>query len=401
MTLRFRTLFWSAMAVLVIAIIGWSFWPRPVLVDTARITAGPLSVAIRDEGRTRIRDVYAIAAPVSGRLLRIDWEPGDVISTGDVLARILPAEPSILDARSQGEAEAAIALAEAALSAARAEAQTARSALDLAREEHTRIARLRETGIASQAQLDRSAAELRAAEAASGRAQAAIRMREAEIDAARIHLHGSHDDGGAGAIFDVRSPIDGLVLQTLRESEGPVAAGAPLLEIGDPSGLEIVAEFLSADAVQTRAGDPAEITGWRRDAPPLPARVRRVEPYGFEQVSALGVEEQRVNIVLDFTGEPDDWAALGHGYRVETAITVWHSDTALRVPVAALFRQDGSWAVYRVHQNRATLTPITIGQDNGVDAEVLDGLSDGDTVVLYPGEGVVDSAAVKDRGLAE
>ena len=401
MPLRFRTLFWSVTALAVIVLIGWSFWPRPVLVDTARIETGPLSVEIRDEGRTRIRDVYAIAAPVSGRLLRIDWEPGDAIATGDVLARILPAEPSILDARSQGEAEAAIALAEAALSAARAEAQTARSALDLAREDHARIARLRETGIASQAQLDRAAAELRAAEAASGRSQAAIRMREAEIDAARIHLHGSHDDGGAGAIFDVRSPIDGLVLQTLRESEGPVTAGAPLMEIGDPAGLEIVAEFLSADAVQTQAGDPAAITGWRRDAPPLPARVRRVEPYGFEQVSALGVEEQRVNVVLDFTGEPDDWAALGHGYRVETAITVWHSETALRIPVAALFRQDGEWATYRIDHNRARLTPVEIGHDNGVDAEVLDGLSDGDTVVLYPGEGVVDGAAVKNRGLAE
>ncbi|MCR9266536.1 MAG: HlyD family efflux transporter periplasmic adaptor subunit [Alphaproteobacteria bacterium] len=401
MTLRFRTLFWSGTAVLVIALIGWSFWPRPVLVDTARIERGALSVAIRDEGRTRIRDVYAIASPVSGRLLRIDWEPGDRIATGDVLARILPAEPSILDARSQGEAEAAIALAEAARSAARAEAGTARSALDLAREDHARIARLHETGIASQAQIDRAAAELRAAEAAAGRAQAAIRMREAEIEAARIHLHGSGAGDRDSAIFDIRSPIDGVVLQTVRESEGPVAAGAPLLEIGDPSGLEIVAEFLSADAVQTTPGDPAQITGWRRDAPPLPARVRRVEPYGFEQVSALGVEEQRVNVVLDFTGEPGDWSALGHGYRVETAITVWHSEDALRVPVAALFRQDGSWAVYRVDNNRAALTPVRIGQDNGVDAEVLDGLTAGDVVVLYPGEGVVDGAGVKDRGLAE
>ncbi|MAK65253.1 MAG: hypothetical protein CMF75_11025 [Maricaulis sp.] len=401
MTLRFRTLFWSVTALLVIAIIGWSFWPRPVLVDTAPITRGPLSVQIRDEGRTRIRDVYAIAAPVSGRLLRIDWEPGDEITTGDVLARVLPAEPSILDARSQGEAEAAIALAEAALSAARAEAQTARSALDLAREEHTRIARLRETGIASQAQLDRAAAELRAAQAASGRAQAAIRMREAEIEAARVHLHGSGSGDQTPAIFDIRSPIEGRVLQVVRESEGPVAAGAPLLEIGEPSGLEIVAEFLSADAVQTGPGDAAEITGWRRDAPPLPARVRRVEPYGFEQVSALGVEEQRVNVVLDFTGEPADWSALGHGYRVETAITVWNSEDALRVPVAALFRQDGDWAVYRIDQDRARLTPVRIGRDNGVDAEVLGGLSADDVVVLYPGEGVVDGATVKDRDLAE
>ena len=268
MTLRFRTLFWSGTAVLVIALIGWSFWPRPVLVATARIERGALSVAIRDEGRTRIRDVYAIASPVSGRLLRIDWEPGDRIATGDVLARILPAEPSILDARSQGEAEAAIALAEAALSAARAEAGTARSALDLAREDHARIARLHETGIASQAQIDRAAAELRAAEAAAGRAQAAIRMREAEIEAARIHLHGSGTGDQDSAIFDIRSPIDGVVLQTVRESEGPVAAGAPLLVIGEPSGLEIVAEFLSADAVQTTPGDPAQITGWRRDARP-------------------------------------------------------------------------------------------------------------------------------------
>ncbi|MFY0637389.1 efflux RND transporter periplasmic adaptor subunit [Maricaulis maris] len=401
MTLRFRTVFWTAAGLAVLATIIWSFWPKPVRVDTAPAATGSMTVEIRDEGRTRIRDVYAIAAPVSGRLLRLDLEAGDRIETGDVLARILPSEPSILDTRSQGEAEAAIHLAEAALSAARAEAQTAASVLDLAREDHTRIDRLRATGIASQAQLDRAAADLRGAEAAANRAQAAIRMREAEIEAARIHLHGAGSGAQTTAIFDIRSPINGVVLQVRRESEGPVAAGAPLVEIGDLAGLEIVAEFLSADAVQTEPGDSASITGWRRDAPPLPARVRRVEPYGFEQFSPLGVEEQRVNIVLDFTGPPEDWGALGHGYRVEAAITVWQRDDALQVPVAALFRHDREWAVYRIETGRARLTPVVIGQDNGIQAEVLEGLSAGDRVVLYPGEGVTDGVGVRERSVIE
>ncbi|WP_291844429.1 HlyD family efflux transporter periplasmic adaptor subunit [Maricaulis sp.] len=401
MTLRFRTVFWTAAALTVLVTLIWSFWPEPVRVDIARAAIAPMTVEIRDEGRTRIRDVYAIAAPVSGRLLRIDLEPGDRIETGDVLARILPSEPSILDTRSQGEAEAAIHLAEAALSAARADAQTATSALDLAREDHTRIARLRATGTASQAQLDRAAAELRSAQAAAIRAQAAIRMREAEIEAARIHLHGAGSGPQTGEIFDIRSPIDGVVLQVSRESEGPVAAGASLLEIGDPAGLEIVAEFLSADAVQTGPGDTASITGWRRDAPPLPARVRRVEPYGFEQYSPLGVEEQRVNIVLDFTGPPDDLGKLGHGYRVETAITVWQRDDALQIPVAALFRHDREWAVYRIITNRARLTPVVIGRDNGIQAEILSGLSAGDRVILYPGEGVADGVVVRERSVTE
>ena len=401
MSLRFRTVFWTAAALAVLSTIIWSFWPEPVRVDTARAAIGPMTVEIRDEGRTRIRDVYAIAAPVSGRLLRLDLEAGDRIETGDVLARILPSEPSILDTRSQGEAEAAIHLAEAALSAARAEAQTAASVLDLAREDHTRIDRLRATGIASQARLDRASADLRGAEAAANRAQAAIRMREAEIEAARIHLHGAGSDAQTSAIFDIRSPINGVVLQVSRESEGPVAAGAPLLEIGDLAGLEIVAEFLSADAVQTGPGDSASITGWRRDAPPLPARVRRVEPYGFEQFSPLGVEEQRVNIVLDFTGSPDDWGALGHGYRVEAAITIWQRDDALQIPVAALFRHEREWAVYRIETGRARLTPVVIGQDNGIQAEVLEGLSAGASVVLYPGEGVTDGVGVRERAVSE
>ena len=397
MPIRFRTLFWAAAALLAAAAIAWSLWPRPVLVDTARVIRAPMTVEIQDEGRTRIRDVYAVAAPVSGRLLRVDLEPGDAVMAGQSLARLLPAEPSILDARSRGEAEAAIALAEAALSAARAEAQTAASSLELAREEHARIERLRAADIASQAQLDRAAAELRAAEAAARRADAAIRMRNAEIAAARIHLHG-HDDNEEGhPIFDLPSPISGVVLRVLRESEGPIAAGAPVIEVGDPAGLEIVADFLSADAVQAEAGDAADITGWSRDAPSLPARVRRVEPFGVEAISALGVEEQRVNIVLDFTGERDAWAALGHGYRVEAAITIWSSEDALQLPVSALFRHEGRWAVWRVEAGRARLTPVGIGRDNGRVAQILSGLEAGATVILYPGEDVTDGAAIAPR----
>ncbi|GLK52532.1 efflux RND transporter periplasmic adaptor subunit [Maricaulis virginensis] len=398
MKLSFRTVFWGSAALIVIVLLVLAFRPRPVPVDMGEVMSGPMSVTVSDEGRTRIRDVYAVAAPVGGRLLRVAAEAGDAVAAGDVVARLLPSEPAFLDARTEAEARAAVDLAEAGLAASRADAESTAATLELARSEHARIRALFDSGIASQAQLDRVASELRAARAADNRARASVNMRQAEVEAARVRLLGPDGaPGGNGSVLDIRAPVGGVVLRVLQESETPLAPGAVVMEIGDPADLEVVAEFLSTEAVQVEAGAAARITDWGAGDDPLPARVRRVEPYGFLKVSALGVEEQRVNVILDFDAPADSWRRLGHGYRIEAAITVWETGEAVQVPVAALFREDGSWAVYRVEDGRARLTPVEIGHDNGETAEVLSGIEPGRRIILYPGAGLSDGVRVELR----
>jgi HlyD family secretion protein len=398
MKLSFRTVFWGIAVLIVVVMLVLAFRPRPVPVDLGEVARGAMQVSVRDEGRTRIRDVYAVAAPVGGRLLRVSAEAGDRVEAGDVVARLLPTEPVFLDARTEAEARAALDLAQAALTAAGADAESAAAALELARSEHARIRSLFDNGIASQAQLDRAASELRAARAADNRARAAVNMRRAEVEAAQVRLRDPDDDApGNGRVLDIRAPIGGVVLRVLQESETPLAAGTVVLEMGDPADLEIVAELLSTDAVQVEPGAPAQITDWGDETSALPARVRRVEPYGFLKVSALGVEEQRVNVVLDFDAPVERWARLGHGYRIEAAISVWQAEDVVQVPVAALFRDDGRWAVYRVEDGRARLTPLEIGHDNGETAEVLEGIEPGAPIVLYPGAEMADGVQVEVR----
>lgn len=399
MKISFRTVFWGTAAVIVVVMLVLAFRPRPVPVDLGEVTRGAMQVDVRDEGRTRIRDVYAVAAPVGGRLLRVSAEAGDRVEAREVVARLLPSEPAFLDARTEAEARAAVDLAEAGLAAARADAESAAAALELAESEYARVRSLRDNDIASQAALDRAASELRAARAANNRARASVNMRRAEVEAARVRLLEPHgEDGtGNGAVLDIRAPIGGVVLRVLQESETPLAPGTVVMEIGDPADLEVVAELLSTDAVEVEPGAPARITDWGSNAEALPARVRRVEPYGFLKVSALGVEEQRVNVILDFEAAEADWARLGHGYRIEAAIAVWQAEDVVQVPVAALFRDDGRWAVYRVVEGRAHLTALEIGHDNGETAQVLGGIEPGTPIVLYPGAEMADGVRVEVR----
>jgi len=399
MKISFRTVFWGATALIVVVMLVLAFRPRALPVDLGEVSHGAMQVEVRDEGRTRIRDVYAVAAPVGGRLLRVSAEAGDRVEAREVVARLLPSEPAFLDARTEAEARAAVDLAEAGLAAARADAESAAAALELAQSEHARVQSLHENDIASQAALDRAASELRAARAANNRARASVNMRRAEVEAARVRLlePDEEDGSGQGAVLDIRAPIGGVVLRVLQESETPLAAGTVVMEIGDPAGLEVVAELLSTDAVQVEPGAPARITDWGSQAEALSARVRRVEPYGFLKVSALGVEEQRVNVILDFEAPEADWSRLGHGYRIEAAISVWQAEDVVQVPVAALFRDDGRWAVYRVEAGRAHLTPLEIGHDNGETAEVLGGIEPGTPIVLYPGAEIADGVRIEVR----
>lgn len=391
----FRTVFWTLVGVGLAALLALAFRPGATPVDVAEVSRGPLTVAIRDEARTRARDVYLVSAPVAGRLLRVGNRAGELVEAGTVIAVVQPAPPVFMDERSRRESQAAVRAAEAALALARAELEQAVSQLAWARAEAQRAETLFASAVVSQSALDRARLELRSAAAALEQARAGVEVREANLETARVRLVDPAAAGDSGRTVSIRAPASGRVLRVLQESEAVVAQGAPLMEIGDPGDIEVVAELLSSDAARVRVGAPVVIDSW--GGAPLRGRVRKVEPAGFLKVSALGVEEQRVNVVIDPVDPPAAWRAAGHAYRVEAAVTVWSADSVLRVPVGSLFRDRGRWAVFRVEDGRARLTPVQIGQGDGELTEIRSGLEAGQRVVVYPGQAVSDGGRVRPR----
>jgi HlyD family secretion protein len=402
---RTRTILTLAAAALAAAALAAAFWPQPVLVDLGEVTRGPLQVTIDEEGRTRVAEPYVVSTPVAGRLLRVEVEPGARVAKGEtVVAHMRPTNPAALDVRTREQAEAAVQAAEAALRVARADRNAAIARRDLAQAELDRIERLAAREIASSAALDRGRQEARVTAAAVETAEAAIAMREAELANARAQLIGFEDLGLAAALdatapddIPVRAPADGRILRVFQESETTLPAGAPIVEIGDiEGGLEVVVELLSSDAVQVAPGDPVIIEDWGGPAA-LSGEVTRIDPVAETKVSALGVEEQRVPVTVALACPPEERCGLGHGYRVEVRIVVWHRDDAVRVPASALFRQGEGWAVFAGEAGRATLRPVDIGRSNGMETEVLNGLQAGDAVVLYPSAAVEDGTAILER----
>lgn len=396
MRIRFRTVFWIAAAAVVAVLLALAFRPRPVAVEVAESARGPLRVTVRDEGRTRVRDEYVVSAPVAGRLLRVAVEAGDAVEAGQPLARIEPSPPAFLDVRQQGELEAAVGAAAAAVSAAQADLERAQAQARFARAQAGRAEELRANDLVSDQELDRARLELRVAESAVAAARDSVRVRQGELAAARQRRAQPGARSAGGDTVELRAPVSGRVLRVAQESESVIAAGAEVMTLGDPGALEVIVEMLSTEAVQVRPGAEVIVDDWGGDAP-LAGRVRLVEPGGFLKVSALGVEEQRVNVIVDLVDPPAAWSALGHGYRVEAAIVTWQADDVLQVPVAALFRSGGGWAVFRVEAGRARLAPVAVGRDNGRHAHVLSGLEAGETIVLYPGEQVDDGVPVRPR----
>lgn len=394
--LKFRTLFWVAAALVLAALLVFAFRPRPVMVDIGEISRGPLTVTVRDEARTRARNVYVVSAPVSGRLLRVGNRAGERVEAGAVIAIIQPAPATFVDERSRQEIQAGVRSAEAALALARAELEGAEARLAHARLEADRTETLFAADVASRSALDRARLDLRTAAAAVGNARAGVGVRQAALEAARVRLIEPAATGSGGRAVTIRAPVTGRVLRVLQESENVVVQGAPVMEIGDPRDLEVVAELLSGDAARISAGAAAVIDAWG-DGPALQGRVRQVEPYGFLKVSALGVEEQRVNVIIDPVDPPAAWAAVGHGYRVEAAVTIWSAEAVVRAPVSALFRHQGQWAVFKVEGGRARMQRVGIGQNNGEFAEVRAGLKPGDRVVLHPGQSTSDGSRIRAR----
>lgn len=365
----------------------WAFRARPVAVDVARVTRGPLVVTVDEEGRTRIRQRYVVSAPLAGRLERVVLRPGDAVEAGrTVVAAIEPADPELLDPRARALAEARLRSAEAAVERGVTLRTRARVARDHAATELGRAQDLFREGGVSHQELD--AAEVRAAETAADwrAAEVAERIAAHELEMARAVL-GEGAGSAPGLAREVRAPVGGRVLRVFQESATVVASGARLLEIGDPADLEVVVEALSTDAVRVGPGTRVGIEQWGGDVP-LAGRVRVVEPAGFTKVSALGVEEQRVNVIVDFTGPVEGRRALGDGFRVEVRMVVWEGADVRKVPGGALFREGGDWAVFVVDGGRARLARVELGRRGDREAELRTGPEDGALVVVHPGDRV-------------
>ena len=386
---------WMAAAV-VAGLVAIAMWPRAIAVEVAPVTRGSMAVTVDEEGETRVRDRFVVSAPVSGRVERIELEPGDPVERGKtVVVRLRAEAPPLLDSRTRAEAEAAVESAKSALGRAQAEELRARAAQELAAQDLARERHLDASGLTTRHLLDtRNAASQDAGEAVRA-AEFNVATATSEYERARARLMPATLAAGP-RVLNVVAPVDGVVLKRLKESERAVPAGEPLIELGDPRRLEIVADLLSTDAVRIKAGMPVRVEQWGGEGV-LPARVRRVEPAGFTKISALGVEEQRVNVLIDIDPSANAWQRLGDAYRVEVRVVVWQGDNLIKVPTGALFRVGDRWAAYVIESNRARQVLLELGQRTADEAEVRGGLTAGQTVVMHPSDLLSDGARVTVR----
>lgn len=392
-----RLLFLATIAVVLSAALLWAFRPDAVLVDLAPLARGAVTVSIAEEGRTRVRDVFVVSAPVAGRLQRVTRRAGDAVTAGETeLAVLEAATPGFLDARARAQAEAALKAAEAARDLAAAELEKARAELAFAEIEAQRVGKLASTDVASKRALDIAAVELRTRKAAVATAEAALRLRHHEVETARAQLMDPAAAGSAGTCITLRAPVTGTVLRLLQESEAVVAAGTPLIEIGDPGDIEIVAEMLTSDAVRLPPAARVVVEGWG-GAAPLTGRVRRVEPSGFAKISALGVEERRVLVLADFTSPREQYERLGHGFRLDLRFVLSQVQGVATVPVGALFRQGDDWAVFAVEDGVARRRIVSVGLIDEAAAEIRSGLAEGQPVVVHPSDRVENGVRVTPR----
>ena len=377
-TTRRRWLPYAAGAVL-LTLLALGLRPRPSPVETARAVTGPLRATVSEEGKTRIRQRYVVSSPVTGQLRRVPFKPGAAIAAGDVVAVIEPMAASPLDTRSR-------ALAEARRDSAVAALDKTRTSYALAASELKRVEKMfMEKTVSPQ---DYESSQMRETAAAREVVAAEGVLRSAVAELAVV------GPDTTPALIEVRAPVAGRVLHVFQESERPVAAGTPLLDTGDPTDLEVVIELLSRDGAALTAGTRVELEQWGGPKP-LEARVRLVEPAAFTKISALGVEEQRVNVVADITTPLAERQTLGDNFRVEARVIVWESDKVLKVPVSALFRRGSEWSAYVVRGGRAALVPVSAGRSSGSETQVLGGLKEGDEVILYPGDRVQDGDRVQ------
>jgi HlyD family secretion protein len=377
----------------VAALVAWSMKPRPIAVEIATVSRGPFEQTIVDDGKTRVRDRYVIAAPLAGRVARIQLEPGDRVRQDQVVALLTPTAPAFLDARAERELRERVGAAQAQLARARAETQKALAQRDQARADYDRQSKLAAGGFVSSTAREQAGLALRTAARSVDAARFAEEAAGHDLAQARAAL-ARYKSGNPTAKWEVTSPVNGSVLKVVQKSESPVALGAPLLELADARSLEAVVDVLSQDAVAIRPGMAARVELGQGVAP-LPALVRLVEPAAFTKVSALGVEEQRVNVILDFAGPLDQVWTIGDGFRVEAHIVMLRVENALKVPVGALFRDGDGWAVFAVQDGAAAKRAVKVPHRNGLEAMVEDGLKAGARVIVYPSDALREGARVE------
>jgi HlyD family secretion protein len=395
-----RFLLWTAIGVVLLLVLGYLFKPRPIIVEMAQVAKGQLQEIISDEAKTRVHDVYTLSAPVTGHLRRITAEVGDSVERlATIVAEIEPIDPDFLDPRSEAQAKADIKAADSAMSLAQAEVNQAQAELDFALAEFDRMRELRVSNSVSARELDNSERAYKTALAVLATAEAGLQMRMYELErsqALMLSPSTTQTQHGSCQCVNITAPVSGRILAVLNKSEGVVMAGTALLEIGDPEDLEIVVELLSFDAVKVQPGQVVNIKNWG-GSQPLVGRVNRIEPIGFMKVSALGIEEQRVNVIVDIASEYNRWARLGHGYQVDVEIVLWEGKDLLTVPVTALFRDQDKWAIFVVREQVAEKQVISIGHKNAFNVEVIAGLNEGDWYVSHPNNQIAHGVKVSSR----
>ena len=381
---------------LLVALIAWGLWPKPVIIETGAAFRGPLTVRVSEEGKTRVRNRYVVAAPVAGKMRRVPLKPGDEVKASETILTVIePVVSPLLDPRARAQAQAVVSMHEASRKRAAESLDASRAASKMAEAELQRVRSVTKTGTMSESDRDRADMEssMRAAEVRA--AEFSLQVIDYELAQARAALE-RPEATTAGNLVEVKSPVSGRVLKVMQESEMVVTPGTQILEVGDPADIEIEAEILSRDAVSIHPGDSVEIEQWGGDVA-LTGRVRRVEPAAFTKISALGVEEQRVIVLSDLVNVPETAKALGDRYRVEVRVAVWHSDDVLMVPAGGLFREGNLWKTYVFRDGAAKLTPVEAGHSDGRFTEILSGVSAGDEVLLHPPDTVKDGTSVIKR----
>lgn len=386
---------WGIGAALVVFIV-WGMLPKPIPVDVGTVSRGPLKVTVLEEGKTRIRHRYTISSPIPAYLQRVPLRPGAKVVEGEtVLATLTPIPSSFLDPRAKAQAEAAEQSAEAAVQQQSAHVNSVRAELDLAQKELARNEQLRKTGAIAQSQFDSAESRVNVLQRNLDSAQSALKVANFQLEQSRAALMQMQSTGPASTEpVEIKAPVSGAILQVFEESARVLNPGQPIMEVGDPTDLEAEIEMLSTDAVNIKPGAEAEIEQWG-GGEPLPGHVVLVEPGGYTKISALGVEEQRTLVRVNFDDLPAD--TFGDRFRVEARVTTWAADNVLQVPTGALFRRGNDWMTFLFNGGTARLTKVDIGHNSGVAAEVLGGLADGQQVILHPPDTISNGVSVEMR----
>ena len=402
MTLSPRTIGLSAVGILIVgALLFVTFRTAPVAVDLHEVTSGPMQVTVNADGTTRIRNVFDVAAPISGTALRAPVEIGDPVLAGEtVVAIVEPGAPALLDARTRMQAEAGVREAQAALDVSQSEVRQAEEDLAFARSQFDRTSELVERGVASITRLENDEATLSVREAALDAAASRLVMSQGSLERAEAALFdpaAPREERGEDCCVQMTAPADGVVLDVPVISERPVTVGATLVSVGDPGDLEIVADLLSSDAVRLAVGAEAIVERWGGPTD-LRAVLRTVEPVAATEISALGIEEQRVDAVLDIVSPPEERPGLGHNFAVFLRVIEWRTEDTLQVPLSAVFRNDGTWHVFVAEGGTARITPVELGRRNDQSVQVLGGIEAGQRVITHPNDQIEDGTSIEERG---